>query len=55
MNVHSIYGFSKKCKLLNDENESTMGMAAQCIAQIRELIDATISKVLLFIFILDGF
>ena len=44
-------GFSKKCKLLKEENERTIGMAAQCIAQIRELESAMRSMVLFFIFI----
>jgi len=46
-----MYGFSKKCKLVSDENESTIGMAAQCMAHNRELVNAIISMVLFFILI----
>lgn len=41
----------KKRKLLKEENESTIGKAAQCTAQISELERAMISMVLLLIFI----
>lgn len=42
----------QKCKLLKEENESTTGMAAQCMAQIIELEKAMRSMVLFLIFIL---
>ena len=52
---HSIYGFSKKLRLPNEENETMIGIAAQCIAQIKELNEAKISNVLFFTFIINKF